>query len=754
MSVMSAAASQASTRVPHSPADGKTLFGGIPMAVKGGPHAFVGEPVACEQPQPFMMRFPPTPMASTFGRSRSPVAYRLGGSATLPPMAQLASMSPPMTHRSSASPPPRCREAQACLAAPCSMQPLPGANPLLAQLQVQHTGRAPSSRGSPALDSARTSSRRAASQESGGESRLPGRAGPCISARAPSPMSRAGSHQSMPSMPIAKGSLANSVGTGGQVPVEIEVLPPSSARTKRPETPCSARTKRPETPKPSMPQQLPPQTQLAQPREPVAVAVQPPQMLSQPSAVPPMQHQQPRSVQSQPLQLQPQTLQVPATGGLQQLLPQTPLPSMNSLVQEGAAVTQLLSQMNEVMHVVKRLDGAKQERRQSATSTNVVGTPPVPPIQATPGSQDTTCEAAGAAEQWKSKYEQLVKCEEELQEQVRELCDRRDCLEAQTREQEREHANTARKAAEETQKLEDQKQALECELQMAKQSSQGCAALEKQLESLRLREGELSSHLKEAAQGTQRLQEEKQAANLELEATQEQLEGCRQMEQEMQQWRHRCQELERSDQDLQAQVRTVNSKKVTLVSQMEERERELASRVSAAMEQAQLAEAEKQAMQDETERAHMAIDQAKRHAQQAVEASREEVRDLQLQNGRLEEQVRQVVCEQEQQAGAAWSKRQVQELQQENASLRQAAEEHRTLAFQLECQLQQERALSANLAPGDFFRMMKTYEPESLCFENARLRTELQNAQSDREACQHTIAEQIALIKELHRSHQ
>merc|ERR1740123_44348 len=67
--------------------------------------------------------------------------------------------------------------------------------------------------------------------------------------------------------------------------------------------------------------------------------------------------------------------------------------------------------------------------------------------------------------QLRQRCQDFERQEDELQERARELADRRDCLEAQVKELERESVGYRRQAAEQVQRLEAEKRVLESELE-------------------------------------------------------------------------------------------------------------------------------------------------------------------------------------------------------------------------------------------------------------------------------------------------
>lgn len=360
-------------------------------------------------------------------------------------------------------------------------------------------------------------------------------------------------------------------------------------------------------------------------------------------------------------------------------------------------------------------------------------------------------------EQLRARCQEHERNEEVLDEKVQELTTRRDILEAHVKELENEAAGHQKQAQDQVQRLEAEKRALECDLEKLHPLASIKGSLENQVQTLnslkcsletqaRQRERELQGRINDVQQVSQRLEEEKLSLRRELDHTLELLEDSRHAERSMHEQQKRSAsrilELEKSDQELRTQVRSLN-RKSTQPRISDDRELELMSRLNAALEQARHLEAERHTFQVEAENARC-------HIQRLMEASRGESHETHDMRGRvaaLEEQLRQQVeknrqLEQEKTSIQHDSQfRHQLESNQENRALQKSLNEHKKIIWELDYQIKQERTANS-ITPGDFLRLVKAYEPDNLAVENADLRKALTTAQCELSGCHGMLSQE------------
>lgn len=449
--------------------------------------------------------------------------------------------------------------------------------------------------------------------------------------------------------------------------------------------------------------------------------------------------------------------------------------TFSSLAEGGEAVTQLLQ---EVLHEVRNI--------------KFVDTKPKEGWSRAPSGERTRQDAGSAREhsrersleQLRLRCQELERSEHSLQEQVRELTDRRECLEAQVKEQERENAGAVKAASEQARRLEEDRRTLEDELgkakvQLEKRISQyeedaqerrqlvlRCeelqakeTALQEQVLTLTSsrgalecqaarREQDLEIRLGEASEARRCLADENRALRADLDRLSEQLGQTRDVERETLELQRRCQEHERNELELRSQVRNLSSLKGSLSAQMDERERELSGRLSTALEQARCCEAEKRKAESEAEA-----------AKTQIHGLMEETRDLRNRAAGLEEQLRralekqQVLSEEKHsvEQDMQWRWQKFQECQNENKLLAKTIQDHKKVVWELEMQMRQDRSVANCCTPGEFLRLVKAYEEQNTVIENGRLKKALLNVECDLEACQRNLSKQTEHIKELQR---
>jgi len=225
---------------------------------------------------------------------------------------------------------------------------------------------------------------------------------------------------------------------------------------------------------------------------------------------------------------------------------------------------------------------------------------------------------------------------------------------------------------------------------------------------------------------------------------------CEQVTQHNEQLVQRCHEFERSEQDLLDKVQHLNSAKSSVETKAEGQIRELNDRIGMAHEAARRMEGEKRMLEAEVER--MKHEQ-KQHYQQVEH----ETRELRCDKAVLEDQLQDA---QEQRRSSEQDKNIAeQDLRQwyqkfiesnkENTVLQRSNQDHKRDIWDLEIQLRQERNSANMLRPGDFLRMMKAHERESLSTENSKLKKALSKTQCDLDLCVRKLQDQDKTIKDL-----
>jgi len=206
-------------------------------------------------------------------------------------------------------------------------------------------------------------------------------------------------------------------------------------------------------------------------------------------------------------------------------------------------------------------------------------------------------------------------------------------------------------------------------------------------------------------------------------------------------------QLEVNEQDLLEKVRQVNGAKSLLEAKNESLIRDL----NAAHETARRIEGEKRMLEAESERMKH---EEKQHYYQQVE---QKTREFRCDKAVLEDQLRDSqeqrrISEQEkknaEQDLRQWYQKFI-ESNKENTSLQRANQDHKRDIWDLEIQLRQERNSANMLRPGDFLKMMKAHEHESLATENCKLKKALSKTQCDLDLCVRKLQEQDKTIKDL-----
>merc|ERR1719266_440086 len=143
----------------------------------------------------------------------------------------------------------------------------------------------------------------------------------------------------------------------------------------------------------------------------------------------------------------------------------------------------------------------------------------------------------------------------------------------------------------------------------------------------------------------------------------------------------------------------------------------------------------------------------KQHYQQVEH----ETRELRCDKAVLEDQLRdaqeQRRCSEQEKSIAEQDLRQWYqkfiESNKENTVLQRANQDHKRDIWDLEIQLRQERNSGNMLRPGDFLKMMKAHERESLATENCKLKKALSKTQCDLDLCVRKLQDQDKTIKDL-----
>lgn len=216
--------------------------------------------------------------------------------------------------------------------------------------------------------------------------------------------------------------------------------------------------------------------------------------------------------------------------------------------------------------------------------------------------------------------------------------------------------------------------------------------------------------------------------------------------QKSEQQKQRCIDLERIKEELEEQVRQLQSQNTSLESQAGERERELQGRLGSSAEASRRLEGEKRIMEAELEKV--------RQAQREVE---QETRELRCRTAVLEDQLRD--SQEQRQRSEQDQQRSEQDLRQwyqkfidsnkENTVLQRANQDHKRDIWDLENQLRQERNVANIAKPGEYLKLMKAHEGDSLATDNTRLKKALTKTQTDLDLCIRRLHEQDKVIKDL-----
>lgn len=219
---------------------------------------------------------------------------------------------------------------------------------------------------------------------------------------------------------------------------------------------------------------------------------------------------------------------------------------------------------------------------------------------------------------------------------------------------------------------------------------------------------------------------------------------CQQMTQRCEQMTQRCAELERIEQELQEKVQHADNLKSTAEAQADERHRELTNLLALASEASRRLDGEKRMLEVELEKV--------KNQQREVE---QETRELRCRTAVLEDQLRD--AQEQRQRTENDQQRAEQDLRQwyqkfiesnkENTVLQRANQDHKRDIWDLESQLRQERNAANVAKPGEYLKLMKAHEGESLATDNGRLKKALNKTQCDLDLCIRKLHEQERLIK-------
>jgi len=225
---------------------------------------------------------------------------------------------------------------------------------------------------------------------------------------------------------------------------------------------------------------------------------------------------------------------------------------------------------------------------------------------------------------------------------------------------------------------------------------------------------------------------------------------CEQLTRHNEQLTQRFHEFEMSEQDLLEKVRQANSAKSSVEAKAEGQVREFNNRVGMAQEAARRIEGEKRMLEAEVERIKH---EQKQHYQQVEHKTRElrcdkavledQLRDSQEQR-RISEQEKKIA----EQDLRQWYQKFI-ESNKENTGLQRANQDHKRDIWDLENQLRQDRKSASVATPGDYLKMMKAHEHESLATENCKLKKALSKTQCDLDLCIKKLQEQDKTNKDL-----
>jgi len=239
----------------------------------------------------------------------------------------------------------------------------------------------------------------------------------------------------------------------------------------------------------------------------------------------------------------------------------------------------------------------------------------------------------------------------------------------------------------------------------------------------------------------------------------------------------RLQELERLEQELRAENRSLAEDKAKLVAQREEQERYLHGRLTTALDTARRLDEEKRAAQAELSGLRAEVARSRRTSQEAARGQ-EEAQELRTRCARLEDQLRREVekvsqlqqlqqqqLQQQQQPQHYHANQSVGLSQEQQAALQRAVQVEREYkavvrAFEeqkkdietLESTVRECKSMSNLCTNGELRRMIKAYEDESLAAMNSSLKTALVEVQSNLSDCKGLVAERDQELKELRRN--
>mmetsp|Transcript_110424 Transcript_110424/g.237627 ORF Transcript_110424/g.237627 Transcript_110424/m.237627 type:complete len:649 (+) Transcript_110424:91-2037(+) len=241
---------------------------------------------------------------------------------------------------------------------------------------------------------------------------------------------------------------------------------------------------------------------------------------------------------------------------------------------------------------------------------------------------------------------------------------------------------------------------------------------------------------------------------------------AREMRAAAEQLRGRCQELERSELDLQEKVRVLTNLKTTLDTQaceQGERERRAVEGARRLEGDKRRAEVRAEQLQAELEEVKAELEHHKLALGQHMEAEQHETRELRCCTAVLEDQLRHTQermqrAEQEQQRAEQEHQRAEGDLRQwyqkfleankENSALQRTNQVQVKQLWELENQLRQERDVANICTPGEYLRLAKANEDGSLATENSRLKKALTKLQCEVDLCIRKLSEKDKLLQE------
>jgi chromosome segregation ATPase len=226
------------------------------------------------------------------------------------------------------------------------------------------------------------------------------------------------------------------------------------------------------------------------------------------------------------------------------------------------------------------------------------------------------------------------------------------------------------------------------------------------------------------------------------ERLEEEQRASRSCQEHAEQLRRRCEQLEHSEQDLLDQVQRHGSQRQALEAQCEE----LGSRLGTATEAARRVKGEKKLLEAELER----VQQQQRDSEQGAQDLRCRAKSLEDQLKEMRDHRQRVEQDQNdaEQELQQWYQKCI-EAERGNAGLLRQSQELRRDFWELSVQMQQERNVANICSPGEFLKLMKACEGESLAVDHGRLQKQLVKTQCDLELCLRKLSEQETVIRTL-----